>query len=268
MRNLVVLFILTLSGTILSMIESLRDLLGWMISAFRSREDLVLENLALRQQLRALHAQRPRRRLTALHKLFWVALQTFWSGWRKPLILVTPRAVVNWHGKGFRLYWRLLSRVRRVGERKRVSKEVRALIFRMVAENPTWGAPRIHGELLKLGFGCGCEGDGKPANSHCLSQSMAERSCGTLGWKLPARLAGPRDHAERAASETAGVSVSALLSRRPDSSRAREGHTRRASCGVGIAKGKQDRLVAETRRAPSPLQGSGLSHLWPRTATV
>src|SRR5664279_2994799 len=134
------------------MIVSLRHLLGWMVSTFRSREHLVLENLALRQQLLALHAQRPRRRMTALHKLFWVALQTFWSGWRKPLILVTPRTVVNWHGTWFRLYWRLLSRVRRVRGRKRVSKEVRALISRIVAENPTWGAPRIHGELLKLGF--------------------------------------------------------------------------------------------------------------------
>ena len=73
------------------MIVSLRHLLGWMVSAFSSREDLVLENLALRQQLLALHAKRPRRRLTALHKLFWVALRTFWSGWTKPLVLVTPR---------------------------------------------------------------------------------------------------------------------------------------------------------------------------------
>jgi len=69
-----------------------------------------------------------------------------------PLILVTPRTVVNWHLAGFRLYWAWVSRFRQVGGRNRVSKEVRALIFRMVAENPTWGAPRIHGELLKLGF--------------------------------------------------------------------------------------------------------------------
>ena len=134
------------------MILSLRHLLAWMVSAFRSREDLVLENMALRQQLLALHAQRPRRRLTALHKLFWVALRTCWSGWRKPLVLVTPRSVVNWHRAGFRLYWAWVSRVRHVGGRKHVSKELRALIFRMVAENATWGAPRIHGELLKLGF--------------------------------------------------------------------------------------------------------------------
>jgi putative transposase len=134
------------------MILELRHLLGWMVSAFRSREGLVLENLALHQQLLALHAQRPRHRLSALHKLFWVALRMFWSGWRKPLVLVTPRTVVNWHRAGFRLYWAWVSRVKHEGGRKRVSKEVRALIFRMVAENPTWGAPRIHGELLKLGF--------------------------------------------------------------------------------------------------------------------
>ena len=134
------------------MTVSLRHLLGWIVSAFSSREDLILENLALRQQLLTLHATRPRRRLTALHKLFWVALRRFWSGWTKPLVLVTPRTVVSWHRAGFRLYWTWVSRARRVGGGRRVSKEVRVLIFRMVAENPTWGAPRIHGELLKLGF--------------------------------------------------------------------------------------------------------------------
>src|SRR5580704_15361813 len=137
---------------ILAMIASLRHFLGWMVSAFSSRQDLVLENLALRRQLLALHAQRPRRRLTALHKLFWVALRMCWSGWRQPLVLVTPRTVVNWHRAGFRLYWTWLSRISQVGGRKRVSKEIRELIFRIVAENPTWGAPRIHGELLMLGF--------------------------------------------------------------------------------------------------------------------
>src|SRR6516225_3842952 len=99
------------SDIILVMIVSLRHFLGWIVSSFRSREDLALENLALRRQLLALHAQRPRTRLTAVHKLFWVALRTFWSGWRKPLVLVTPRTVVNWHGAGFRLYWAWISRL-------------------------------------------------------------------------------------------------------------------------------------------------------------
>src|SRR6202158_51273 len=133
------------------MIVLLRYLLGWVVSAFRSRKGLVLENSALRQQLLALHAKRPRRRLSALHKLFWVALRTFGSGCTKPLVLVTPRTVVSWHRAGFRLYWAWVSRARQVG-RKHVSKEVRALIFRMIAENPTRVAPRIPGELVKLGF--------------------------------------------------------------------------------------------------------------------
>jgi putative transposase len=137
---------------ILAIATSFRHLLGWTVSAFSSRQDLILENLALRQQLLALHAKRPRRRLTALQKLFWVALRRLWSDWERALVLVTPRTVVGWHQAGFRLYWTWVSRVRRVGGRRRVSKEVRALIFRMAAENPTWGAPRIHGELLKLGF--------------------------------------------------------------------------------------------------------------------
>src|SRR5215467_3458106 len=134
------------------MIVGLRHLLGWFVSVFRSREDLILENLALRQQLLALHTRRRRRRLSSLHKLFWIALRSRWSGWRRPLVLVKPRTVVAWHRAGFRLYWRWLSRAKRVGGRKPVSKSVQALIFRMASENPTWGAPRIHGELLKLGF--------------------------------------------------------------------------------------------------------------------
>jgi len=121
------------------MISCLRHSLGWIVGIFRSREDLILENLALRQQLLILHAERPRRRLTTVHKLFWIALRRLWSGWKGPLILVTPRTVVDWHRAGFRLYWKWLSRSRRAGGRKRVSTEIRALIFRMAAENPTWG---------------------------------------------------------------------------------------------------------------------------------
>lgn len=134
------------------MTSLLRHLIGWFVGVFGSRENLILENLALRQQLLAMHAKRPRRRLPMIHKLFWVTLRRVWSGWKEPLVLVTPRTVVAWHRTGFGLYWRWLSQTKRAGGRTRVSKEIRALIFRMAAENPTWGAPRIHGELLKLGF--------------------------------------------------------------------------------------------------------------------
>ena len=134
------------------MILFLRHLIGWTCGILGSRQDLILENLALRQQLLALHAKRPRRRLSTVHKMFWIALRKLWSGWKESLLLVTPRTVVAWHRAGFRLYWTWLSRAKRVGGRSRVRPEIRALILRMAAENPTWGAPRIHGELLKLGF--------------------------------------------------------------------------------------------------------------------
>ena len=78
------------------MIVSLRYLLGWVVSVFKSREDLILENLALRHQLLALHARRPRRRVSARQKLFWLMLRKLWAGWQKPLLLVTPRTMVDW----------------------------------------------------------------------------------------------------------------------------------------------------------------------------
>jgi putative transposase len=130
----------------------LQHLLGWVISVFRSREELLLENLALRQQLLALHAKRPRPRLSSVDRLFWIVLRTVWSAWKRSLILVTPETVVRWHRTGFRLYWSWISGARKAVGRRPSSREVRELIFRMVAENPTWGAPRIHGELLKPGF--------------------------------------------------------------------------------------------------------------------
>jgi len=87
-----------------------------------------------------------------LGRLFWVALRHLWPNWQSALILVQPETVVRWHRAGFKLYWNWISRKRTVVGRKPTSKELRELIFRMVVENPTWGAPRIHGELKMLGF--------------------------------------------------------------------------------------------------------------------
>jgi len=119
---------------------------------FRDRRTLLLEILVLRQQLAVLKRKHPRPKLRAFDKLFWVLARRLWVGWKQALILVRPETVVSWHRAGFKMYWRAISRSRRVIGRKRISTEVRDLIFRMVAENPTWGAPRIHGELLMLGF--------------------------------------------------------------------------------------------------------------------
>jgi putative transposase len=117
---------------------------------FRSRAEASLEVLALRQQVAVLKRKRPRPKLTGLDCFFWTTLRRMWSRWSDVLIIVKPETVVRWHRAGFRLYWRWRSRHR--GGRPRIREEMRALIRRLAAENPTWGAPRIHGELLKLGF--------------------------------------------------------------------------------------------------------------------
>ena len=134
------------------MIDAIRLLADAILGLFRARCTLLLENLALRQQLAVLRRKHPRPRLAAFDKLFWVLARKFWSGWKQALLIVSPETVVRWHRSGFVLYWRVISKTKRVFGRKRISKEIRDLIFRMVSENPTWGAPRIHGELLMLGF--------------------------------------------------------------------------------------------------------------------
>jgi putative transposase len=133
------------------MIDAIWLLAGAIRRLFDTHRRLLLENLALRQQLAVLKRRHPRPRLAAFDKLFWVFVRRFWSEWKQALIIVGPETVVRWHKSGFALYWLAISRARRIVGRRRISKEVRDLIFRMVADNPTWGAPRIHGELLMLG---------------------------------------------------------------------------------------------------------------------
>jgi len=125
---------------------------GLLARSLRYRRRLLFENLELRQQLTVLKRKHPKPRLRAVDKLFWVLARYFWSAWKQSLIVVSPETVVRWHRTGFRMYWSMISKVRKQVGRKRLSREVRELIFRMVAENPIWGAPRIHGELLMLGF--------------------------------------------------------------------------------------------------------------------
>ncbi len=124
---------------------------GTLTGLFCSRRTL-LKNLALRQQLAVFKRRHHRPILTATDKAFWVALRRFWPSWKKALIVVKPETVVRCTAASFRLYWRLTSRMRKPGRSKACTKQIRELIFQMMAENPTWSAPRIHGELLMLGF--------------------------------------------------------------------------------------------------------------------
>jgi putative transposase len=132
------------------MVRWLAILVRTLRSTIRTQRELALENLALRQQLAVWKARQPRPQLTATDRLFWVVLSRLWKNWRSSLQVVRPETVVRWHRQGFRRYWAWKSRHRR--GRPAIGRELRDLIRRMSRANPLWGAPRIHGELLKLGL--------------------------------------------------------------------------------------------------------------------
>jgi putative transposase len=117
---------------------------------FGGHRQLALENLALRQQLVIYKRAVTRPPLRRIDRLFWVGLARVWAGWRQPLVVVSPDTVLRWQRRRFREYWTRLSGSSR--GRPPVDTEIKSLITRMAAANPLWGAPRIHGELLKLGI--------------------------------------------------------------------------------------------------------------------
>ena len=120
-------------------------------SLFKSRRQLTLENLSLRQQLAMLKSSVKRPRVPHADRLFWVLFSKYVNGWRSMLYALHPDTVVRWHREGFRRYWAWKSRRQHAG-RPTIDIEIRKLIRQMQAANIGWGAPRIHGELLKLGI--------------------------------------------------------------------------------------------------------------------
>src|SRR5437667_112174 len=137
------------------MLIFLPTLLASLASIFRSRASLGLENLALRHQIGVLHRSAGKRpKLTAGDRLLWICLSRLWRDWRSALAIVKPETVVAWHRAAFRLFWTWKVRCGKPG-RPVISSEVRDLIRKICRENPGWGAPRIHGELLKLGIDIG-----------------------------------------------------------------------------------------------------------------
>lgn len=133
------------------MIETLRWVGILIMAAVRERRDLALENLALRQQMGVLKRRKGIPRLRRKDRWFWVVLSRIGAPWRRALHMVNGETVVGWQRRGFRIYWAGISQ-RKSGGRPQGSSDVRALIKRMAATNPYWGAPRVHGELLKLGI--------------------------------------------------------------------------------------------------------------------
>jgi len=137
------------------MLIALTTLLATLSSILRSRAALEVENLALRHQIGVLQrSARKRPQLTSRDRLLWICLSRLWSDWRSVLAIVQPETVIAWHRAGFRLFWTWKVRHGQPG-RPVISREVRDLIRQMCRENPSWGAPRIHGELLKLGIDIG-----------------------------------------------------------------------------------------------------------------
>jgi putative transposase len=117
----------------------------------RGHRAVALENLALRQQLAALTRTAKRPQLRPQDRLFWILLRKSWRDWRSALLIVRPDTVVRWHRRWLRHRWTERSRQQRPG-RPRTDAAIRALIDKMASANPLWGAPRIHGELRKLGI--------------------------------------------------------------------------------------------------------------------
>ena len=136
------------------MVALILSLLGSLRSAHRTRADLALENLALRQQLINLRRTSSRARLRNCDRAFWLVLSRFWSRWADVLVVVKPDTVVRSHRAAFRLFWRWKSRSGSPSDGG-VSPDTKRLIRQMAEANVGWGAPRIHGELLKLGIDIG-----------------------------------------------------------------------------------------------------------------
>jgi putative transposase len=138
-----------------STFDWLSVVLGVLLSLLKSRAALQLENLALRHQIGVLQRSAKKRlRLNNSDRLLWIGLCRVWAEWRSALVIVKPDTVLAWHRWAFRMFWTWKIRRGKPG-RPAVSAEIRALIRRMSRENPGWGAPRIHGELLKLGIEIG-----------------------------------------------------------------------------------------------------------------
>src|ERR1700730_454776 len=156
------------------MIALIRFVLAVLASPFKSKLRLEAENAVLRHQLIVLR-RRPhgRVRLTNHDRLFFIQLYRWFPEILKVLTIIRPETLVRWHRLGFRCYWRWKSRPR--GGRPQIETDLRGLIRRMSIENPLWGAPRIHGELLKLGF--------EVAQSSVAKYMVKRRGPPSQGWR-------------------------------------------------------------------------------------
>lgn len=134
--------------SVLKTVSSCLNLSSHSLSPSGPFSEVDVKVLALRQPI--LKRKTATAKLNALDRLFWTALRHCWSRWSEVLVIVQPETVIALHRAGFRLYWRWRSRPR--GGRPKITEEIRVLIRRLAQDNQHWGAPKIHGELQKLGF--------------------------------------------------------------------------------------------------------------------
>ena len=133
------------------MLNAILFWIRFVILVLGGHQQVALENAALRQQLAVFKRDVKRPQLRRWDRLFWIGLRAIWKDWKSALVIVRPETVISWQQKRFKRYWWRLSQSKGPG-RPRVSSEIRTLISNMAAANPFWGAPRVHGELLKLGY--------------------------------------------------------------------------------------------------------------------
>ena len=133
------------------MLNAILFWIRFVILVLGGHQQVALENAALRQQLAVFKRDVKRPQLRRWDRLFWIGLRAIWKDWKSALVIVRPETVISWQQKRFKRYWWRLSQSKGPG-RPRVSSEIRTLISNMAATNPFWGAPRVHGELLKLGY--------------------------------------------------------------------------------------------------------------------
>jgi hypothetical protein len=156
------------------MIGLLCFILAVLASPFKSKLRLEAENAVLRHQLNVVRRRLPGRvRLTKHDRWFFIQLYRWFPSILQVLTIIRPETLVRWHRVGFRCYWRWKSRRR--GGRPQIDTKLRGLIRRMSMENPLWGAPRIHGELLKLGF--------EVAQSSVAKYMVKRRGPPSQGWR-------------------------------------------------------------------------------------
>jgi len=209
----------------------------------QSRASLHLEIIALRHQLAVVHrSRRPRLRFTSADRILWAWLSHAWADWRSAIHIVKPQTVIVWHHRSFRLFWTWKSR--HGTGRPGVPPDVRALIRELSTANPLWGAPRIHGELVKLGISVNSPtisvAEGVRVTRHRLDATRVPRS---------------RHRGERRGAALSTHRVYHLLhavTHAPGT-----GKERADLAADHAVVGRADRRDAARRRAPPPLRSRG-----------